>query len=344
VRMKSLQLIGLVALAAATLRGQSTNQPIYWSTEPPDCSSLDNETPITITDPSLQATLGYSCWVIGTFVWLAAGGPWGTAIRVAAPASGAIAVTYSFYDATGAEQSLNTTGSYTASSNNVAFSMLANQPSELDLLGATSDASTNYRSTATGSVSAAFLCPDANTCGEVPPQLLYSALPDYPWSLSVPIAWAGSEWTQWSAVGYDDGTPLHRVSLVIANADTVSTTYNVSVYNSAGTLVGTATTPTIPSGENLGGGAYGPGGTSGVLLSDLVPGLAPDLYKILVDGGPKYSLVEMLQINGPSATTLEVAYDSAPAAGGSARSARRQSVRRLRVPSTPKAVVPGLQK
>jgi hypothetical protein len=341
--MKSLHLIGLVALAGATLHGQSATQPIYWSTTQPDCSSLNNETPFTVTDPSLKATLGYSCWVSGTFLWLAAGGEWSTAIRAAAPASGAVAVYYSFYDVTGASQSLDTTGSLTASSNEVDFALYANQPSELDLLGATSDRGTRYSSTATGAVSVMFLCPDATTCGNVMPQLLYSALPSYPWSLSVPIAWAGSEWTQWSGVGYDDGTPEHRVSLAISNADTVSTTYTVSVYDSTGTLAGTATTASIPSGENLGGGVYGPGGSIGVLLSDLFPGLPADLYKILVDGGTKNSLVEMLQIDGLSATTLQVAYDSAPSTTSTA-TARRQSVSKLRVVSTPRPVVPGLPK
>lgn len=339
--MKSLHLIGLVALAGATLHGQSATQPIYWSPTQPDCSSL-NESPIQVTVPSLKTTLGYSCWVSGQFLWLAAGGMWGTAIRVAAPASGAVAVYYSFYDVTGASQSLDTTGSFTASSNEVDFALYANQPSELDLLGATSDRGTHYSTTATGAVSVMFMCPDATTCGNVMPQLLYSALPSYPWSLSVPIAWDGSSWTQWSGVGYEDGK-TNRVSLVISNADTVSTTYTVSVYDSTGTFVSSATTPSIPSGENLGGGAYGPGGSTGVLLADLFPGLAPDLYKILVDGGSKYSLVEMLQINGSSATTLQVAYDSAPATTSTA-TARRENASRLRVASTPRPVVRGLRK
>ena len=340
-RMKSLHLIGLVALAVATLRGQST-QPIYWSTSQPDCSSL-NEQPIAVTISSLKTTVGYSCWVSGQFLWLAAGGEWSTAIRAAAPASGAVAVYYSFYDTTGTPQSLDTTGSFTASDSEVDFALYANQPSELDLLGATSDRATRYSHTATGAVSVMFLCPDATTCNNVMPQLLYSALPSYPWSLSVPIAWDGSSSTQWSGVGYDDGTAEHRVSLAISNADTESTTYTISIYNSEGTFVSSATTATIPSGENLGGGAYGPGGSTGVLLSDLFPGLAADLYKILVDGGTKYSLVEMLQINGLSATTLQVAYDTAPSTTSTA-TGRRQNASRLHTASTPRPVVSGLPK
>ena len=102
----------------------------------------------------------------------------------------------------------------------VNFALFANQPAEIDLLGATRNAP-NYGTTATGSVYAMFYCPDAATCSNVLPQLIYSALPTYPWSLSVPIAWDNSVWTQWSAVGIDDGG-THRVSLVIYNEDTDS--------------------------------------------------------------------------------------------------------------------------
>jgi len=41
-RMKSLHLLGLIAVAAATIHSQPTNGAVYWSpvTSPPDCSSL----------------------------------------------------------------------------------------------------------------------------------------------------------------------------------------------------------------------------------------------------------------------------------------------------------------
>ena len=132
--MKSLHLIGLIALAAASLYGQPTNGPVYWSTSSSlDCSSL-SESPVTITD-STGKTLGYSCYVSGTFVWLAAGGGWSTSIRVAAPASAPVGVDYTFYDTNGNNLSMDTTGSFAGSSNDVNFALAANQPAEIDLLG-----------------------------------------------------------------------------------------------------------------------------------------------------------------------------------------------------------------
>jgi len=342
VRMKSLLLIELIALAATALHGQPTNGAVYWSTTQPDCSSLNNETPATITNSS-GTTIGYSCYVAGTFVWLAAGGTdfkpakWGTSIRVAAPASAPIGVDYSFYDTNGNSQSMDTTGSQTASGNDVNFALYANQPSEIHVLGATRNAP-SYSTTATGSVYAVFYCPDAATCQNVQPQLLYSALPTYPWSLSVPIAWDDLVWTQWSAVGVDNGG-THRVSLVIYNEDTTATTFTVRVYNSAGTLVGTGTTPSLPPLQDLGNGSLGEGGTYGALLSQIISTPLPSgPFKVLVDGGSLYSAVEVLQVNGSSATTLQVAYDSAPVSVASAAAVHSSSIRRLRVEATPKRV------
>jgi hypothetical protein len=340
-RTRSFHVTALLILAAAALCGQSSVDPIYWSVSPPDCSTL-NETPIQIEEPSTKTTLGYSCYVAGTFVWLAAGGIWSTAIRVAAPASGAIGVDYSFYDQTGNNQNLDTTGSITNSGYELAFSLYANQPAEIDLLGASADAGTGYSNTATGSVYTIFLCPDAKTCINVLPQLLYSALPTYPWSLSVPITWDTATYTQWSAVGVEDGA-ANRISLVVDNEDTSTATFKIYVYDSTGKPVGSGTTPPIPPGLNYGGGAYGPGGTYAALLSDLVPGLPVDVFKILVDGGSIYSAVEMLQVSGSSATTLQVAYDSAPATAG-AGIASRPDVRTARISSKPRPVFRALPK
>jgi len=332
-RVKLLHLIGFMVLAAALMHGQSG--PVFWSTTQPDCSIL-NEQPIAVPNAS-GATMGYSCYVTGTFLWLAAGGVWGTAIRVAAPASGAIGVGYSFYDKTGNNLSLDTTGSVTQSSNFVGFSLYANQPAEIDLRGATSNAP-GYGDTATGSVYAAFFCPDAATCSNVLPQLIYSALPTYPWSLSVPIAWDNAVSHQWSAEGIDDGG-ARRVSLVIYNETNTATTYTVRVYNGAGTLVGTGTTPSIPGFATLADGSPGDGGTYGALLSDVVKTpLPPGIFKIIVDGGTVASAVEVLQVSGPSATTLQVAYDTTPAATASATAAEALAIRRLRVESTARHV------
>jgi len=338
VRIKSLYLIGLMALAVTAVSGQPTTGAVYWSTVAPDCSSLNNETPATITNSS-GTTIGYSCYVSGAFLWLAAGGvdynpaKWGTSIRVAAPASAAIGVDYSFYDKNGNNLSLNTAGSQTVSSNDVNFALYANQPSEIDLLGATSDAP-NYRTTTTGSVYAVFYCPDAGTCSNVLPQLIYSALPTYPWSLSVPIAWDTQTWTQWSAVGIDDGPGgTRRLSLAIYNADQTANTYTVHVYNSAGTLVGTGTTPSIPGAPNAQGGTYA------TLLSQIISTPLPrGTLKVLIDGGTLYSAVEVLQIDGTSATTLQVAYDTAPLVSATVPSVPRPNVSRSRVESMPRQV------
>ena len=341
-RMKSLHLLGLIAVAAATIHSQPVNGPVYWSTVAPDCSSLAGESPVAIANSSGK-TVGYSCYVSGTFVWLAAGGGWSSAIRVAAPASAAIGVDYTFYDASGHNLKLDTTigSGSTTSGNDVNFALFPNQPAEIGLLGATSDAP-KYASTATGSVYAVFYCPDATTCGNVVPQLLYSALPATPWALSVPISWDTELWTQWSAEGIDDGG-THRVSLVIYNEDTTATSYTVRVYDSTGSLAGTGTTPSIPPLQPLSTGSYGEGGTYGALLSDVIATrLPPGVFKILVDGGPKYSAVEVLQFNGLSATALQVAYDSAPGSSSRAASSERMNFRSARVESAPGHVFRGL--
>jgi hypothetical protein len=170
------------------------------------------------------------------------------------------------------------------------------------------------------------------------PQLIYSALPTYPWSLSVPIAWDNQVSTQWSAEGIDDGH-THVVSLVIYNENQTATTYTVRIYNSAGTLVGTGTTPSIPALQNLGNGSFGQGGTYAVLLSKLISTpLPPGIFKVLVDGGSLYSAVEVLQVNGTSATTLQVAYDTAPLTGAAVPPVQRPNVRRSRMELTPKPV------
>jgi hypothetical protein len=329
-RMKSLHLLALIALAAATLHSQPANGAVYWSTVAPDCSSLAGESPVAIANSSGK-TVGYSCYVSGTFVWLAAGGGWGTSIRVAAPASAAIGVDYTFYDTSGNNLKLDTT---VGSGNEVGFALSANQPAEIGLVGASSDAP-KYSSTATGSVYAVFYCPDATTCGNVVPQLLYSALPATPWALSVSISWDTELWTQWSAEGIDDGG-THRVSLVIYNEDMTATSYTVRVYDSTGSLAGTGTTPSIPPLQSLSTGSFGEGGTYGALLSDVISTrLPPGVFKVLVDGGSKYSAVEVLQFNGLSATALQVAYDSAPGSSSRAASSERMNFRSARVESTP---------
>jgi len=331
--MKWLHLLGLIAVAAATLKSQPVNGPVYWSPVAPDCSSLAGESPVPITNAS-GTTIGYSCYVSGTFVWLAAGGGWSTSIRVAAPASAAIGVDYTFYDASGNNLKLDTT---IGSGNDVNFALSPNQPAEVGLLGATSNAP-KYSSTATGSVYAVFYCPDATTCGNVAPQLLYSG------AISVPISWDTELWTQWSAEGIDDGG-AHRVSLAIYNEDTTATSYTVRVYDSTGSLAGTGTTPSIPPLQALGNGSLGEGGTYGALLSDVIATRLPaGVFKILVDGGSKYSAVEVLQFNGLSATALQVGYDSAPGLSSRGALVGRSNLRSARVASRPRQAFSALER
>jgi hypothetical protein len=243
-----------------------------------------------------------------------------------------VGVDYSFYDAIGNNLSLdNTSPNGAASSNDVNFVLTANQPAEVDLLGAPGGGP-GYTSQITGSVYAVLYCPDPFTCGDVLPQLIYSAPPNI--SLSVPIAWDGNQWTQWSVEGIDDGG-AHRVSLVIFNVPSptqqqngqsgAATIYTVQVYNSAGALVGTGTTPAIQ-----------PYGTYGALLSSIVTTQLPSgIFKVLVNGGSNYSEVMALQNFGRAQTTLQVGYDTAPSTSSIATPALRPSVRRAPVTSTP---------
>lgn len=325
-RKKSWHGFGLIALAVAPLCAQSS-QPVYWSAEAPNCTSLGQEAPVSIVDASGNI-LGYSCFVTGTFAWLAAGGIWGTTIRVAAPSSGAVGLDYTFYSTAGITQNLDATldrdPRSLRSGNELAFSLFANQPSEVELLGATND-TPSYGATAEGSIYVAFFCPDAVTCSHVQPQLLYSALPAYPWSLSVPIAWDTELSSQWSAVAIDDGI-TNVVGLVIYNEDNSSAnTYTIYVYDANGDPPVSGTTPSVPPSQ----AATGQGGTYSALLDDLVSNIPAGPIKILIDGGSLLSAVEVLQINGTSATTLQVAFDTAP--GSAAAVKNRSTVRRSHV-------------
>jgi hypothetical protein len=325
-RTKSLHLLGLIALAAAALHGLPTNGPVYWSAIVPDCSSLNNETAVSITNSS-GGVVGYSCYVSGTFTWLAAGGGWTSAIRAGAPASAPIGVDYTFYDANGNNLSLDTTMSGGSSSptsgNEVSFALAANQPAEVDLLGATSNAP-NYGPTSTGTVYAVFYCPDALTCNDVLPQLVYTQQPTNIWLATVPIVWDSAIWTQWSAEGVDDGAS-HSVSLVIYNESITASTFTVYVYNTAGALVGTGTTPSISPLPLLSSGYYGEAQTYGIKLSSLITTPLPSgVFKILVDGGTEDSAVQMFQYTGPSVASMQIAYDSAPSSTAVVAAAARQ--------------------
>lgn len=342
---RAFQISILLAGAAAALHSQPNTLPgtqpplngaVYWSAKAPDCSSLAGESPVPIVNAS--GTIGYSCYVSGTFVWVAAGGGWSTAIRVAAPASGAIGVNFSFYDTSGNNLKLDTVsnGSTAASGDDLNFALSANQPAEIDLLGAGGDAP-EYAATATGTVYAVFYCPDATTCANVLPQLLHSALPAMPWSMSVPIAWDTDLATRWSVVGLDDGG-ARRLSLVIYNEDITPASYKISVFDSAGKIVASGSTPFVPPLQSLPSGAFGEGGVYAAMLSDVVTKpLPPGPFKLLIDGESIYCAVGVIQVDGPSATALQVAYESqADLIPGEA--ARVAKMRRSRVASSPKPV------
>ena len=342
-QMKSLHVIGLLAVAVSASHGQT--QPVYWSTTKPNCTSLGQTTPIEITNSS-GATLGYSCSVSGTFAWIAAGGIWSTTLRVSAPALNDIDADFTFYDKDGnvsadLDTTLNNDDMTLARGNEVEVPLFANQPLEVEVLGNTRDAPT-YSNTAEGSVFAQFFCPDAATCNNVLPQLLYSALPTQPWSLSVPLAFDNALSAQWSAVAIDDGVK-NVVGLVIYNEDTVAKSFTVNVYDSNGNLAGTGETPTIPPLQT-GTGGSGEGGTYATLLGDLVSNVPAGPIKILVDGGTALSAVVVLQIDGSSATTLQVGFDSAPGAASTTTKIPRSSIRTLHIPVTRKVATCSLMK
>jgi hypothetical protein len=306
--MKFFRLSALIALVSAMAYGfPPTTGPKFWSTDPNlDCSAFH----ALIGEINLASGgKGYTCFVSGTFVWMAAGGSWSSSIRVQAPASGSIGVEYGFF-AEGQRISMDTTsgtGAVPASGNEVSAALSANQPSEIRLLGATGSGP-QYATTQTGIVYAIFFCADATTCATIQPQLLYSYAPVKPWSLSVPIAWDSfyslfqpkGLWPRWSAAGIQDAT--HLISLAICNQSPMMAAFTVRVFDANGSLVGQSTTPPIV-----------PAGTRGFLLTDLIKTALPaGLLKVTVDGGSSFSSVTFLQFEGDSATSLQTAYDSPP--------------------------------
>ena len=309
VRLKSL-LWGMMALTGTALYAMPpTTGAQYWSSDPNlDCSAFHA---LIAEVPLASGGMGFSCFVSGTFVWMAAGGSWNTSLRVQAPASGAIGVDYNFYQ-DGQRISMDTTsgsGVSPKSGNLLEFALNANQPSEIHLLGATGSGP-QYATTQTGFVYALFFCADAATCASVLPQLMFSFAPIKPWSLSVPISWDSSFSAfqpkgigpRWSAAGISDAT--HLISFVVCNQSRVASTFTVRVFDANGSLVGESTTPSIVVA-----------GSQGFLLTDVIrTPLTAGILKVTIDGGPNISSVAFLQFEGDSATNLQVAYDSPPQA------------------------------
>jgi hypothetical protein len=308
--MRTLFFPALTVLTSVSLYALPPTDGVQWWTTDPnlDCTSFHS----LIHEISLPSGgKGYACGVTGTFVWWAAGGDWSTSIRVAAPASGAIGVQYVFSDGDGNHLSLDTVaGSAPSTGDTVSMALRANQPSELQLRGASGDAP-QYSTTRTGSVFALFFCPDAVTCASVSPQLLYSSLPVKPWSLSVPIAWDASYSVlqpsglsrRWWTAGTNDTT--NTISFALYNQSTQAATYMIRVYDSNGSLAAEAPTPVVPVG-----------GTRGFLLAEIAKtGLPAGILKVAIEGDSRFSAV-ILQFNGDSATSLQATHDAVPDASG----------------------------
>ena len=322
----------LAALSAATAFAlPPTTGAQWWSTDPNlNCSAYRS---LIYEVPLASGGTGYACGITGTFVWYAAGGSWGTSIRMAAPASGAVGVQYLFFDENGNRISLDTiAGGAQASGNSLGLVSSANQPSEVRLLGASNDAP-RYQNTQTGSVFGVFLCSTSAACATVTPQLLYSSTSVPGWSPSVPIAWDSTFSplqpvglsTSWSAVGINDAT--HLLSFAIYNQSAASTAYTVRVHAGDGSLAAESVTPLIPGS----GGADGAGAARGFLLTDVVGTALPrGILKVTVEGDGLSSAL-FLQFSGSSATTIPASPEFIPSIGAALADAHQRSSTDLRV-------------
>jgi len=308
-RVKSVWLAGLLVLAACVANAQTT--PVYWTTNANQaCGSYGdaNGAPMALTTPAGA----YVCYVYGTLPWYASGAGWASSIRVSAPPTAPVAFFLSFADVNGADATMDfvySGDSTVYNGTSASQALYANQPLEVNVLGLHSQAP-NYGSTADGPVVVLAECPDANTCAQVQAQLIYSALPSNPWSLSAPVIWDWQTSFAWSAIGIDDSATnknaktKNLVSFVIYNLDTVtklSHTYTINVYDSTGALKGTGTTKPVP--------LYG---TYADVLTNVIPNLPSGPFKLQVVGSA-YTAFEALQFHGPSATTLVAAQETMPA-------------------------------
>ena len=320
----------VVALSASTgFALPPTTGAQWWSTDPNlNCTAYRS---LIYEVPLASGGKGYACGVTGTFVWFAVGGSWGTSIRMAASASGAVGVQYLFFDEGGNRISLDTiAGAAQASVNSLGLVVSANQPSEIRLLGASSDAPL-YQKAQTGSVFGVFLCSSSAACATVNPQLMYSSMSVPGWSLSVPIAWDSTFSplqpvglsTRWSAVGINDAT--HLISFAIYNQSPASTTYSVRVYDADGSIAAESVTPLILGS----GGADGAGATRGFLLTDVIGTALPQgLLKVTVEGDGLSSAL-FLQFSGSSGISLNGSCGGCTAAPSNPAIAAQASVSRL---------------
>jgi hypothetical protein len=94
----------------------------------------------------------------------------------------------------------------------------------------------------------------------------------------------------------------------------------------------------------LSNGNYGEAGTYGATLRSVIKGGLPSgMFKILIDGGTEYSAVQMFQFTGPSLSSMQVAYDSAPSATAAVAAAVHSAqAKRARTVPTQKRVFAAL--
>lgn len=174
----------LVVLCALFAAGQPAWQNPGTTTPTPDCAPFQQQ---------LANSPAWYCDQYGVFPWFDAGSGWTTVLRVSAPASGAIQVTYNFLekakDGTIQAPVLDFKqygDATTTSGSRVVFVLNPNQPSELTLVGRHPDGINPAE--AKGSVTVTISCPDKTTCAAVTPQLIYTVLPATPWYLSAPMS------------------------------------------------------------------------------------------------------------------------------------------------------------
>jgi hypothetical protein len=285
---KSVWLAGLLTLGAFTVSAQT-----YWSTD----SNLACGAYGDANGKPLQLESGaYVCYVYGTLPWYATGEGWSSSIRMSAPPTAPVAYILEFSGENGGAATLDfkyQSDSTVHTGTSASSALYANQPLEVDILGLHSQAPA-YGPAANGPVVVLAECPDASTCSQVQAQLIYSALPGHPWSLSVPVTWDLQTSQVWSTVGVDDAS-TDLVSFVIYNLDTAGQsahTYTLNVYDSTGNLFSTATTQSVP--------LYG---SYAALLRDVVTSIPPGAFKLQVVGTTETAF-EALQFHGVSATTL----------------------------------------
>ena len=293
--VKSVSLAGLLVLGVFTANAQT-----YWSTNPNlDCGKYGGANGAPMQLPPGLGAGGYACFATGIIPWYASGGGWASTILVSAPPSAPVGILLSFSDPDGSEVTLDFLyhGDSTVHADSGALKAIyANQPLQVSILGLHSQAP-SYGSMAGGSVWFAALCPDPVTCSLVHAQLVYSALPSHPWSLSAPVVWDRLTCYGYSSVVIDDGS-TNTASFVITNDDydyQLPRAYTIKVYDSTGSLYSSATTKQIP--------LYG---SYADLVRNVVPKLPSGPFKLQVTGS-SWMAFEALQFQGPSATTLVAA-------------------------------------